>query len=352
MLLKSIILHRNFERAINEAKICATHTEPGTLVFVVGPSGGGKSTLQKHLRSELYGSAESWPDNKILLSSVIAANSDKGYFSSKDFFIRLLTSVGDPFRSDASAASIAAMARGANAELQQFLEEPMWRSIRVPMTESRIRRAFECLALAVGLKAVFVDEAQIICRIHLNRDPSDYLESLKILAEQLGIHIYLFGTYQLLEFWNHSSQLNRRSHLINLARYDSEEKDDRQIYFAILKMLGNTQQIDLGLLSKHAKQIMTWTYGVFGEAKKLLEKAIIAARTEGADVVSEVHLTRARPTPAQDARLHHEIEMGEAMVRGESYAGTRSSKPVVSKKNAGRRPGRRNPCRDACGTTV
>jgi len=349
MLLKSPIQHRNFERAINRAKTIVTHGDSGSVTFVAGPSGAGKSTLKEHLAKDLYGPPEKWPDNKTLLLSVRATNAESGYFSSKDFFSRALTILGDPFRGGTGEAAAAALVKGANSELLEFLSDPLWRSIRLAMTETKIRRAFECLAPVLGLKTLFIDEGQSMCLTHVNRNPSDHLESLKCLAEEVRIQIFIFGTYDLLEIWNHSSQLNRRTHLIHLQRYDGSDEGDRAAFFAILKMLGKTLPLEnFRILSEHAKKILEWTHGVFGEVEALLARARINAFAEGRESISWHHIEEAAYNPAQLKRLADEIALGEKRVRGVQQ------QPRVGVSRSGvhmhrKKPGRRNPTRDKCG---
>lgn len=98
----------------------------------------------------------------------------------------MLDQLGDPFRHMGALAGNP-QAKEMTQEQLDFLGEAFWSSIRVPMTETKIRRAFECLAQAVHVQAIFIDEAQSMCLTHVNRSPSDHLESLKILAEKLGI---------------------------------------------------------------------------------------------------------------------------------------------------------------------
>ena len=349
MFLKAPIQHRNFERAINQAKTIATHGQAGAVVFVAGPSGAGKSTLKAHLANSLYGPSDKWPHNKTLLMSVRATNSEGGYFSSKDFFCRGLTTLGDPFRGNTGEVAATAILKGANSDLLQFLSDPLWRSLRVAMTETKIRRAFECLASALGLKTLFIDEGQSMCLTHVNRSPSDHLESLKCLAEEIGIQIFIFGTYDLLEIWNHSSQLNRRTHLIHLARYDDTVEGDRDAFFAVLRMLGRAMPLeDFRVFSEHAEEILRWTYGVFGEVEALLGRAQIAAFAESKEFISWDHIRGAAYNPAQLRRLADEIASGEERVEGISKVATSEKSPPKSSGGC-RKPGRRNAMRDRCG---
>jgi len=346
MLLSAPIQHRNFEIAAKLSKVHAVHNSQDSVIFVTGPSGAGKSTLRRHLLTSLYGPPESWPENQVLITSARATNADSGFFSSKDFYLRLLHGLGDPFRGRGVDAAIT---RSVDSDTREFLAEPMWSSLRVSMTETRIRRAFEQLARALRLKAILVDEAQSMCLTHLNRDPSNHLESLKCLAEELGIMIYMFGTYDLLKIWNHSSQLNRRSDLIHLPRYDDSIEGDRDAFFSVLRMLGLAIPLeDFAVLSHHAEEILRWTYGVIGEVAGLFKRACVAAFAEGSEFVKWDHIKGAAYTPAQLKTLRDEIAEGEALILGE-LKGQAISTNTGAKKFSGPRPGRRKPGRDGCG---
>jgi hypothetical protein len=345
MLLKGTLEHAHFHAGTQEAQVCITHASKGTLIFVIGPSGAGKSTLREHLERTSYRTDGHASKNQIPLVSVFATNAEAGYFSSKDFYSRLLEQVGDPFR------RMGVLARTSNAEAMTpeqlaFLNEEFWDTVRVGTTETKIRRAFEHLAKAVGVKAIFVDEAQSMCLTHRNRSPSDHLESLKILAEKLGIIIFFFGTYDLLEIWNHSAQLNRRCRLIHLRRYDEGVEEDRDAFFAVLHMYSKTLNLDEPrMLDKHAKDVLSWTLGVFGEVDGLFERANIIALSQGRNSLRWQDIERAKYTPVQMERLRREIEIGEARVRG-----TLPRLPSKTlRKASSKRPGRRSPGRDVCG---
>lgn len=345
MLLKGTLEHAHFKAWEQQARVCITHASKGTLIFVVGPSGAGKSTLRAHLERTAYRSGNDSSRNQIPLVSILATNSESGYFSSKDFYSRMLEELGDPFR-HMGALSGSRQTKEMTPEQLDFIGESFWSSIRVPMTETKIRRAFECLAQAVGVQAIFVDEAQSMCLTHVNRSPSDHLESLKILAEKMGIIIFLFGTYELLDIWNHSAQLNRRSHLIHLQRYDSDLKDDCDAFYSVLRMYSKAIGFEeTNTLSKHASSVLKWTFGVFGEVEKLFERARISALAQGKSELRWQDIEAAKYTPIQMERLRYEIETGEARVRGEPPKVPK----LVPTKRRNRHPGQRNPVRDPCG---
>lgn len=339
MLLKGTLQHAHFEQAVSAARVCATQAALGTVIFVSGPSGAGKTTLNKYLRKSLYQAVDESSRNQIPLIAVQAVNSQGGYFTSKDFYTRMLEQIGDPFRQMGAAAP------DTSAEIREFLMQPFWTAIRVSMTEVRIRRAFEHLARAVGLKAILIDEGQSMCLTHLNRSPSDHLESLKCLAEELGIIIFIFGTYDLLEIWNHSAQLNRRTHLIHLARYDAHIDEDREAFFAVLRMYGKALTFKSPqILHKHAEEILEWTCGVFGEIDALFTRANIFAKHESRTGIEWADVAKAKYTAAQMERLRLEIEVGERRVRGEVHKA-----PAIASQHQSRRPGSRNPVRDPRG---
>lgn len=342
MLLESTLQHVHFQQAAEEAKVCAIQATPGTVIFVSGPTGAGKTTLLKYLCTSLYQANVDSSKSQIPLVSVQATNSESGYFSSKDFYSRLLGQLGDPFRRAETDMDWSGAFSEASPQMREFLSLPFWSSIRISLTETKIRRAFECLARAVGLKAAFIDEGQSMCLTHAKRSPSDHLESLKCLAGELGILIFIFGTYDLLEIWNHSAQLNRRTHLIHLRRYDANLDEDRDAFFSVLRMYGKSLKFKSAqVLSNHAEEILDWTYGVFGEVDALFTRAGVVARMESRSALTWADIVRARYTPSQMERLRFEIETGERRVRGEV-----PRRQTTAAKHRNRRPGTRNPVRD------
>lgn len=239
-----------------------------------------------------------------------------------------------------------------NDELKLFFGETFWSSIRICNTEMKIRRAFERLSVAYGVKAILIDEAQSMCLLQRNRSPSDHLNSLKCLAEEIGVLIYLFGTYDLLEIWNHSQQLNRRTRLIHIERYNAEIATDRLEYFSILKQLGRCLPLEDGkILSANANYILQITNGVFGEVEALLERARdYAAAVKSVSVTFE-HIKLSVYSPSQLQRLKYEIDVGEARIAGKSLRDTKPGSSRETRASPKSMPGRRNPKRDPCGET-
>jgi Predicted ATPase involved in cell division len=352
MLLKQPIGHNKFDQAVSLAHTYALNAPPGTLIFCVGPSGAGKSTLRAHIYRSMYGERERWKEAQIPIVSVSADNPEHGFFSSKDLFSRLLASIADPFRGNREDIASTGEADIADKKLNEFLREPFWKTIRVGMTEPQLRRTFVRQALDRGLKAILIDEAQLMCLTHRHRSPTDYLESLKCLAEELGVLIFFFGTYALLEVWNHSAQLNRRMRLIHMSRYLEDIEEDRKEFYRILKQVGKTLPLaSPDMFLKNARFLFQQTWGVFGELDGLLERSRDLAQAMKATNMTFDHVIQSCHTGAQARRLADEITDGEARVRGDvpKDRHVQQSKADKSTKK-GRMPGRRNPIRDACGS--
>ena len=350
MLLKKPIRHTNFYRAFQLAFTFATSCPPGTLVFVTGPSGAGKSTLKIELFESMYGAPVSWQKGEIPVICVRASNSEAGYFSSKDFYTRMLTALGDPFRGgarDEVERNGLTLDRADPALIRAAAE-----AIRLPMTEMHIRRTIERLARVRGLKAILIDEAQSMCLTHWNRSPSDHLESLKCLAEEIGVVIYFFGTYDLLQVWNHSSQLNRRSRLIHLERYLESNELNRDDFCKVLaQLVRSVDFLELKILSKHAAQILEWTLGIFGEVEGLFERARDLAVVAGRKMVEWDDIVQSSYNPIQQKRLLDEVAFGESIISGNPVVNHPVAKESIGRVSSRRRrmPGRRNPKRDRTG---
>jgi hypothetical protein len=281
-------------------------------------------------------------------------NSEKGFFDSKDLMLRLLAGIGDPFRGRKFAGALADEAQRDEA-LEEFLKDPVFQRLRVDMTEKSIRCAFERVGKARRLRYLLLDEAQLMCKCHLTRDPIDHLESIKMLATEMGLVVILFGTYAMLEIWNQTAQLNRRSATFHIRRYRLEEPADVAEFRNILSRYESEMPVTPGLLSSLASYIYSATLGIFGEVDRLLFRSEQLAKARGDSLVTEAHIKSSIHTAAQLRTLYREVANGEellrpadtfpdmAVIRAEEAKILNEGKRSYRSK---RKVGRRNPIRD------
>jgi energy-coupling factor transporter ATP-binding protein EcfA2 len=169
----------------------------GSLVFVIGPTGVGKTTLrlrvEQHLKEAFLPEAKE-DVGRIPVIGVEAVAPDSGNFNWKDYYQRALRSLEEPLIRHKICTygqePPAFASRAAGAELRYALEQAL-----------RFRRT----------AAVMIDEAQHLTKMASGRKLSDQLDSLKSLANLTGCVHVLIGTYELLPCRNLSAQLSRRS---------------------------------------------------------------------------------------------------------------------------------------------
>ena len=192
----------------------------GSLVFVVGPTGVGKTTLR--LRVEQYLKEAFLPEAKedvgrIPVVGVEAVAPDSGNFNWKDYYQRALRSLEEPlirhkigpYGQDPPTFT----SRTSGAELRYALEQAL-----------RFRRP----------AAVMIDEAQHLTKMASGRKLSDQLDSLKSLANLTGCVHVLIGTYELLPCRNLSAQLSRRSIDIHFRRYQADDPKDVEAFQRVI----------------------------------------------------------------------------------------------------------------------
>jgi energy-coupling factor transporter ATP-binding protein EcfA2 len=325
---------------------------PGSLVFVLGPTGVGKTTVRMKVEDLLIQQmtpAMTADPGKLPYASVEVVPPDTGRFRWRDYFSRLLAAMNEPlieFKTSRRGGYTQAPTRPmlGSAELGYAVEQAL-----------RYRHP----------PVVFVDEAQHLARIASGRRLSDQLDVIKSIANRTETVHVLLGTYELLAFRNLSAQLSRRSVDLHFQRYRADCAEDRQVFRGVLL----TFQKQLPLPKPEPDLVATWEFlyersvGCVGILKEWLMRACVRAIKHGAVALSREHLERTALSISQCEKILAESREGETRLndhdgrprlrtllgiepqaRGGSAAERDKTAPLGGRKRG--RPGQRAPRRD------
>jgi energy-coupling factor transporter ATP-binding protein EcfA2 len=271
----------------------------GSLVFVLGPTGVGKTTLRLRIEQylkEAFLSEAKEDVGRIPVIGVEAVAPDSGNFNWKDYYQRALRALEEPLvrhkidygRQDPHAFPN----RTAGTELRYALEQAL-----------RFRRP----------AAVMVDEAQHLTKMASGRKLSDQLDSLKSLASLTSCVHVLIGTYELLPCRNLNAQLSRRSIDIHFRRYQTNDLKDVEAFQRVL--FSFQRQLPL---AEEPQLWRDWEYcysrsiGCVGILKDWLARGFAAAMEEGAATLTHKHLEKYSWSMDQCQKMVQEALEGES----------------------------------------
>jgi hypothetical protein len=333
---------------------------PGSLILVYGPTGAGKTTLQRRteirITEELRRELEKDPGRLPVVSlDAIAATS--GTFSWLDFFRRLLLKMSEP-----------------QVDKKRWVDDPVLDkfnfSDRTP--ESILRLAAERALAFRKPAALLIDEAQHMGKTSSGQKLHAQLDVIKSFSTVTKMTIVMCGTYELLPFRNLSAQLSRRSVDVHLRRYDARIPRDieafKNVLFAFQRHLPVKQEP--ALLPKW-ESFYERTTGTIGVLKDWLIRALEEALEQGDNTVTESHLNKTAPSLATASTMaldnlngEQELKEGKSALAElrqslglDTGPGLKRSKPddehSQNPKKPGtrhtRRAGQRNPKRDPVG---
>jgi energy-coupling factor transporter ATP-binding protein EcfA2 len=327
---------------------------PGSLVFVLGPTGVGKTTVRMKVEDLLIqqmAPTMTADSGRLPFASVEVVPPDTGRFRWRDYFSRLLVAMNEPLIDFKTTRGVGCTQVTNNppsmvgsAELGYAVEQAL-RHRHPPV--------------------VFVDEAQHLARVASGRRLSDQLDVIKSIANRTEIVHVLLGTYELLAFRNLSAQLSRRSVDLHFQRYRADSAEDRQVFRGVL--LSFQKQLPLPKAGTDLVAIWEFLYersiGCVGILKEWLMRACVRAIKHGAVALSREHLERTALAISQCEKILAESREGETRLndhdgrprlrtllgiepqtRGSSPAESDESAPSRRRKRG--RPGQRAPRRD------
>jgi len=353
------VAHPHLLAAKEELVTTLSDSAPNSLVFVLGPTGVGKTTLRAKIEKDLtVGLAKQLENDyeRLPVVSVEAVAPESGNFSWREHFKRLLEAMrepaidyklsrkGKPWGLGRPVFPFDPSARWAGAEYQHSVELAL-----------RYRRP----------AAVFIDEAQHMSKMSSGRRLLDQLDVIKSLANRSGIPHVLLGTYDLLAFRNLNGQLSRSSTDVHFGRYRAERANEAAIFLNVVRSFEAQLPVDKSIdLTKHWEYLYERSIGCVGVLKEWLLRALSHALRRGQKGLERVDLEACALSISQCDKMLTECiegemrmtENDESRCRLRARLGLkgpveRSTLPQAgtSRRSRPRRPGQRLPRRDAVG---
>lgn len=305
----NLVEHKSFSFVL---KCCKEldNSPAGTVAFVVGPSGAGKTELSYLIGPQIYGGGRE-ESGKQLWVRVSAENPQAGFFTSKYLIGQILEEFRDPFHG--MTHSLPEGLPPEQAERLRFALTRIAKGIRA--SEEDTRKAAISIARALSCRMLILDEANLMVLTKKGRPIEVYLESIRTLAKAMGVRVLMLGTLSLLDYVDYSAQISR----IGLIWHLDRMKDDSEE--AMLEFLSFLDQVqsDLGLgdlLTGNAEALYEATYGIPGELISLLERARIKAAADGRTDIEFRHVEDSLPLQVIRERMRAEADLIENFVSG------------------------------------
>jgi hypothetical protein len=355
------VAHPKLREANEDLSDAIREAIPGSLIFVFGPSGAGKTTLrlrtEQRITTDMLAELEADP-GRFSTVGVEAIPPDSGNFNWKDFYKSILKEMDEPC---------------VNYKVKR---SPYNNGNRAALTNSHTSSSVFRAAAAEAIKhrrpvTLLIDEAQHLGKMSSGRKLQDQLDSIKSLASTTEIPIVLVGTYELLPLRNLSAQLSRRSIDVHFPRYRAEYSDEVRAFKNVLWSFQNHLP-----LYEQPNLVGNWEYfyersiGCVGVLKDWLTRALKKALKDGGKILEDKHLAKSALSISQCEKMIAEAIEGEKVSDDESH-GSRSmlrtllrldSLPVkrstnkkesverlMRGKKRNRRVGERKPTRDPIG---
>ena len=275
---------------------------PGSLVFVLGPTGVGKTTVRMKVEDLLIqqmAPTMTADSGRLPFASVEVVPPDTGRFRWRDYFSRLLVAMNEPLIDFKTTRGVGCT---------QVTNKPP-SMVGSPELGYAVEQALRHRHPPV----VFVDEAQHLARVASGRRLSDQLDVIKSIANRTETVHVLLGTYELLAFRNLSAQLSRRSVDLHFQRYRADSAEDRQVFRGVL--LSFQKQLPLPKAETDLVAIWEFLYersvGCVGILKEWLMRACVRAIKHGAVALSREHLERTALSISQCEKILAESREGE-----------------------------------------
>lgn len=308
-----LVQHPGYELPRQRLRRALDEHRPGHMVFIIGPSGVGKTTLRRSVMQEMFGNPAYWGRGRTPVVETFAMLPHGAYFSSRELVRSLLDELHAP-RLDwlLHGSNLPAPDKKAiRAELAACAK--VWEQLRPKRgTEGEYWGMFQRSLQARGCKYVSLDQVTALLVNHRDTSPADHTLHLMALAESAGVMFIMTGVHNASRLWAVHSELRRRVVTVWVSPYSDKRPEDRIPFLRLLKSLSAKYPLsNANLLTGMAADILAATGGVFAEVIQLLERAKSRASEEGGGRILKRHIEASYYADADLAALWRDIEIFE-----------------------------------------
>jgi len=364
------VVHRLLKQAYEEFLDAVNNPGGASLILLFGPTGVGKTTLLTQVMKMIFEQNQAlMMQNRAYLpiAGIEARSPDSGSFDWKDYYKSVLIAVSEPF-TDYKVSTSSSRIYGNGSEQKIVKVKPHLVQLRAD-----VEHIFKQRQLIVFL----VDEAQRFAKITSGRKQQDQMDAIQSMASYTQTRHGLFGTYELLQLRNLSGQLSRRSIDIHFPRYKSDNAEDIKDFQRVLKSFSVAIPIlETPDLEKRWDYFYERSIGCVGIVKDWLTQSLRKALSESSNSLKDKYIQTYAPSVSKSVRMLTEAIEGENILlesesqveklraslglnnhshqnlnqsdKSENNYSSNDSQTKTNRKKR-RRPGERNPKRDAVG---
>lgn len=305
------VAHRRIVEVANELLRLILEPAEAEVIYLIGATGVGKTTVMKYVITKLYEVAlptmSEFP-GRVPAAYIEAENPDKGAYDWKSHYINTLIALDEVlidkkvylpapgYSNGEPSARVGGGGRGSAA----------YRRAAENALKNRIRYAF------------FVDEGQYLVKRKSGEGLMNQADTIRSLASRSNTLHVMGGTYDLRLLRNLNGQLARRSHTVHFRPYRTEGLTRAEQ----VEELGSFTQAFLTFqaylpvpeppdLAKHIDFCFTRCLGCVGHLKHWFKRSLDAALTDGLKTITSEMFLRAAPKRDAWLRIAEEIAEGE-----------------------------------------
>ena len=291
------------------------------LIFVVGPTGVGKTTLLAQIEKRLIELAMTQnhaEHSRLAVLKLDAVSPALTQFKWADYYQRALLLLQQP------QIEYAVSDRGSLPLFTRQVQSPQERPWKGVSNTAGLRLLFEQTLLSRKPYAILIDEAEHIAKAARGSKLLDQLDHLKSLAIMTRVVHVLVGTYDLMVFRNLSAQLSRRSIDVHFSRYhatnEAEVRAFKSVLWSFQRNLPLEQEPDL---LQQWKYCYERTIGCVGMLKDWLTRALAEALERNETTISPSLLEQHALSVDRCGQMVTEAVAGETALIEDEHAAYR-----------------------------